>query len=213
MSDSYITVKQQASDEFVVNKSRFIGFAAPVETEQDALAFIRGIREDHRDASHNCYAYILGKNESIIRYSDDGEPSGTAGLPMIGVIRSQKIVNCAVVATRYFGGILLGTGGLTRAYSRTCKTAIDAARPVIMKPTNVYACSLPYSWWDRLNHSLSTVRDASLTDIVYTDQIHFTLSVTADKAEAIIESIRSLTGRSIVIGSPSASFVPWEIQA
>ena len=113
--DSYITVREEASDEVVITKSRFIGYAAPCETEEDALAFLRRIREMHRDARHHCYAYVIGKNKGIMRYSDDGEPAGTAGLPMMDVLKSRDVVDCAVVVVRYFGGVLLGTGGLVRA--------------------------------------------------------------------------------------------------
>ena len=112
----YRTLRQSASDEFVINKSRFIGYAAPCETEAEALAFLQSIRTKHKDATHNCYAYIIGQNAGIMRYSDDGEPGGTAGLPMMEVLKHQGVVNCCCVVTRYFGGVLLGAGGLVRAY-------------------------------------------------------------------------------------------------
>lgn len=114
----YRTLRQSASDEFIINKSRFIGYAAPCETEAEALAFLQSIRTKHKDATHNCYAYIIGQNAGIMRYSDDGEPGGTAGLPMIEVLKHQGVVNCCCVVTRYFGGVLLGAGGLVRAYTQ-----------------------------------------------------------------------------------------------
>ena len=104
----YRTLQQFASDEFIINKSRFIGYAAPCETEAEALAFLQSIRTKHKDATHNCYAYIIGQNAGIMRYSDDGEPGGTAGLPMMEVLKHQGVVNCCCVVTRYFGGVLLG---------------------------------------------------------------------------------------------------------
>ena len=104
----YRTLRQSASDEFIINKSRFIGYAAPCETEAEALAFLQTIRTKHKDATHNCYAYIIGQNAGIMRYSDDGEPGGTAGLPMMEVLKHQGVVNCCCVVTRYFGGVLLG---------------------------------------------------------------------------------------------------------
>ena len=104
----YRTLRQFASDEFIINKSRFIGYAAPCETEAEALAFLQSIRTKHKDATHNCYAYIIGQNAGIMRYSDDGEPGGTAGLPMMEVLKHQGVVNCCCVVTRYFGGVLLG---------------------------------------------------------------------------------------------------------
>ena len=107
--NGYKTLLQEANDEYIVNKSRFIGSAAPVETPEQALAFLDKIRQQYKDATHNCYAYIIGKNAGIMRYSDDGEPGG---MPIIEVMKARGVVDCAVVVTRYFGGILLGAGGL-----------------------------------------------------------------------------------------------------
>ena len=105
------------------------------EQSEEALAFLEAVRARHRDATHHCYAYIIGRNAGIMRYSDDGEPSGTAGMPIIEVMKARGVVDCAVVVTRYFGGILLGAGGLVRAYSHTCALALDAARVCQMHPT------------------------------------------------------------------------------
>ena len=124
---SYKTLREENSAEFIINKSRFIGYGCPCETEEEALAFLARIRQKHKDATHNCYAYIIGLNSGIMRYSDDGEPGGTAGMPIIEVMKARGVVNCAVVVTRYFGGILLGAGGLVRAYAQGSKTALDAA--------------------------------------------------------------------------------------
>ena len=121
----YRTLRQSASDEFIINKSRFIGYAAPCETEAEALAFLQSIRTKHKDATHNCYAYIIGQNAGIMRYSDDGEPGGTAGLPMMEVLKHQGVVNCCCVVTRYFGGVLLGAGGLVRAYTQGAVVALE----------------------------------------------------------------------------------------
>lgn len=109
--NGYKTVLREARDEVVIHKSRFIGHAAPVSSAEEALGFLARIREEHRDATHNCYAYIIGRNAGIMRYSDDGEPSGTAGMPIIEVMKARGVVDCAVVVTRYFGGILLGPAG------------------------------------------------------------------------------------------------------
>ncbi|MER2054786.1 MAG: YigZ family protein, partial [Clostridia bacterium] len=135
--DSYITVREEASDEVVIMKSRFIGYVAPCETEEDALAFLRRIKEKHRDARHHCYAYVIGLNAGVMRYSDDGEPGGTAGLPMMDVLKNAGAVNCCVVVVRYFGGVLLGTGGLVRAYTLGCKIALESAGLVRMELSDV----------------------------------------------------------------------------
>ena len=157
MPGDYKTLKQAASDEFIVSKSRFIGYASPCRTEEEALAFLKSIREKHKDATHNCYAYVIGENAGIMRYSDDGEPGGTAGLPMMEVIKSQQIVNCCVVVTRYFGGVLLGAGGLVRAYPKGCAIALNAARIVRMQLSQKILLDVPYPLWDRVNHALKSL--------------------------------------------------------
>ncbi len=155
--NAYKTVKQTASGEFVVNKSRFIGHAAPVESEEAALAFLQRIRQEHKDATHNCYAYIIGQNAGIMRYSDDGEPGGTAGMPIMEVIRARGVVNICVVVTRYFGGILLGAGGLVRAYSHGSAIALDAAQVAVMEKSQRWWVEVAYSRWDTVLHNLKSL--------------------------------------------------------
>ena len=128
----YKTLLKEAAEEYSIQKSRFIGRAAPVTTVEEALRFLEQVRSEHRTATHNCYAYILGQNAGIMRYSDDGEPGGTAGLPMMEVLKARGVVNCAVVVTRYFGGVLLGTGGLVRAYTQATQAGIEAAELVVV---------------------------------------------------------------------------------
>ena len=124
---SYITVKNFGEDSFEEKKSEFIGYAKRVESEEEAKEFVAEIKNKHKQARHNCWAYIVGENMGIQRYSDDGEPQGTAGIPILEVMKKQGITDCAVVVTRYFGGILLGTGGLTRAYTQGASIAIKSA--------------------------------------------------------------------------------------
>ena len=126
MTEEYRTLKMEASDEFIEKKSRFIGYAKPVKTQQEANDFIETIRKKHWDATHNVYAYVLRENMTK-RFSDDGEPQGTAGIPVIDVLNKEDLTDCVVVVTRYFGGTLLGAGGLVRAYSHSAKIAVDAA--------------------------------------------------------------------------------------
>ena len=139
MCDSYITVGKRAISEFVEKKSKFIGYVKPVSTEGDALSFINEIKSRHWDARHNVFAYVVREN-NIARYSDDGEPHGTAGVPILDIIKRNNLQNVVVVVTRYFGGILLGTGGLVRAYSQAASSAIDLARVVEM--VCCYDCGL-----------------------------------------------------------------------
>ena len=123
----YITVKEQGEDFFIEKKSKFIGHCKPVKTESEALEFISEIKSKHADANHNVYAYILRENGTQ-RFSDDSEPQGTAGIPVIDALKKANIVDVVVVATRYFGGTLLGGGGLIRAYSHTASIAVEAAK-------------------------------------------------------------------------------------
>ena len=129
---NYLTIAKEASDEFVERKSRFMGFIKPVTTEEEALAFIREKQKKYWDATHNVYAYVLNGG-NLCRFSDDGEPQGTAGIPVLDVLRKEGLVDCVVVVTRYFGGILLGAGGLVRAYSHGAKIAVDAGGVVEMR--------------------------------------------------------------------------------
>lgn len=129
---NYLTVAREAQDEFVEKRSRFMGAIQPVTTEEEALAFIHAKQKKYWDATHNVYAYVLNGG-NLCRFSDDGEPQGTAGIPVLDVLRKEGLTDCVVVVTRYFGGILLGGGGLVRAYSHGAKMAVDAAGVVEMR--------------------------------------------------------------------------------
>lgn len=148
MSD-YLTLRKEASDEFIEKRSRFIGYAKPVTTQDEAMDFINTIRSKHWDATHNVYAYVLRDGQSR-RYSDDGEPSGTAGVPVLDVLLKENITDCVVVATRYFGGVLLGAGGLVRAYSHTSKIAVEAAGIIKMSVCSVLSVTCDYNFYGRL---------------------------------------------------------------
>ncbi|MCL1964272.1 MAG: IMPACT family protein [Firmicutes bacterium] len=157
MEHGYKTLRHAGSDSFTVKKSRFIGHGSPARTEKEALDFLRQIREKHKDASHNCWAYIIGRNAGIMRYSDDGEPGGTAGLPIIEVIRARQAVDCCVVVTRYFGGVLLGAGGLTRAYAQGAKAALDAGQIITMEDSVRLRAGVEYPLWGRVEHALKAL--------------------------------------------------------
>ena len=123
---AYLTIREFGEDEFIEKKSRFIGYAKRCETEEEAKAFVAEIKSKHKQARHNCFAYTVGENMGIQRYSDDGEPQGTAGIPILEVMKKSNVTDCAIVVTRYYGGILLGTGGLTRAYTKGASIALKA---------------------------------------------------------------------------------------
>lgn len=171
----YKTVEKEASDFFIEKRSKFIGYAKPVKTQEDALEFISEIKSKHWDATHNVYAYVLREN-NIQRYSDDGEPSGTAGVPVLDVMLKESLVDVCVVATRYFGGTLLGAGGLVRAYSHTSKIALDAAGIITMAQCSVMSAEVDYSFYDRLNILLSDF-SAVILNTSFSDKVCVEFSV------------------------------------
>lgn len=206
---SYKTLREEGGAQFVVNKSRFIGYGCPCRSEEEALAFLARIRQRHKDASHNCYAYVIGRNAGIMRYSDDGEPGGTAGMPIIEVIKARGVVDCAVVVTRYFGGVLLGAGGLTRAYAKGCKTALDAAGVVVMEKSARHLVEIDYSTWQRLEHFL---RDAPcfVQSVEFTDRVLCTLMVRVrDEAQLLADIARVSDGRAETLAD-GTFYHPWE---
>ena len=209
MPGDYKTLKQSAQDEFIVNKSRFIGYASPCQTEEEALAFLKSIREKHKDATHNCYAYVIGENAGIMRYSDDGEPGGTAGLPMMEVIKARGVVNCCVVVTRYFGGVLLGAGGLVRAYTKGCAIALDAAQVSVMEKTCRVLFDVPYPLWDKFNYALQSL-PVLLEKTDFQASVDATLLIRERDCEAVCEKLVSLTdGKADYLQLEEAIFYPW----
>lgn len=150
----YKTISARCEARFIEKKSEFIGYLSPVSTEDEAAAFINEIRAMHRKAAHNCYAYILREN-SIARHSDDGEPSGTAGVPIYEVLRKEELTDIVCVVTRYFGGVLLGAGGLVRAYTRGAKDAVDCAGIKIMAMAVKMKISVDYPLYGRLPQILA----------------------------------------------------------
>lgn len=146
----YKTVDKEACDEFIEKRSRFIGYIKPVTTKEEAVDFINSIKSKHWDATHNVYAYVLRDGQTR-RYSDDGEPQGTAGMPVLDVLLKENVTDCVVVATRYFGGILLGGGGLVRAYSHTAKIAVDAGVVVTMRLCSVMRAECDYNLYGKIN--------------------------------------------------------------
>lgn len=172
---AYRTVAAAAEDEFTEKRSRFIGAVRPVSTEEEAQTFIRARTKQYWDARHNVYAYVLQRG-ALCRFSDDGEPQGTAGVPVLDVLRKEDLTDCAVVVTRYFGGILLGGGGLVRAYSHAAKLAVDAGGVVRMQPCLLGRVTCDYAQYGFLPALIAqcggTVEDTAFTEAV---TLHFAL--------------------------------------
>ena len=188
----YKTLLREAQDEFVVNKSRFIGHGCPCETEEAALAFLARMRAGYRDATHNCYAYIIGANMGVMRYSDDGEPGGTAGMPIIEVMKARGVTNAAVVVTRYFGGVLLGAGGLVRAYTQGAVCALNASGVGVMHPTARYLMEIGYPLLGRMDFFLKD-EPVMVEDKAFTDVITYTLVVRCADEAAFLARLRNMS--------------------
>lgn len=178
MNENYKTVRQGASAEMIERKSRFIGYCRPVETEDEAIEFINAVRAKHREATHNVYAYIVREN-NVMRYSDDGEPAGTAGVPVLEVLRKEGLTDVVVVVTRYFGGVLLGAGGLVRAYGKSARLGVDAAVRVEKQYCRVYSIKSDYSMYGKLQYA---VMDGGyiLKDTVFAEDVELVVCVRLD---------------------------------
>ena len=188
----YKTLLKDAQDEFIINKSRFIGHGRPCETEQDALDFLADMRAKYKDATHNCYAYIIGPNMGVMRYSDDGEPGGTAGMPIIEVMKARAVTNCAVVVTRYFGGVLLGAGGLVRAYTQGAAAALNACGVGVMHPTARYLMEIGYPLLSRMDYFLKD-EPVIVEDRAFTDVVTYTLVVRCADEAGFVERLANLS--------------------
>lgn len=187
----YLTLEQYAFDEYVVNKSRFIGYACPVTSSEEAVDFINSIREKHRDATHNVYAYAV-RSPEYSRYSDDGEPQGTAGMPVLDVIKKNGLTDCCVVVTRYFGGILLGAGGLVRAYSHSASIAVNAAKIVRMGLCSVMVCTCDYGFYSKLT-SVITEFSGITEDTVFGEKVSVVFRIPASSEDGLQKQLTELS--------------------
>lgn len=187
----YKTVEFESSDEFTEKKSRFIGYVKPVKTQAEAVEFINSIKSKHWDATHNVSAYVLKEN-NIQRSSDDGEPSGTAGVPVLDVLLKEGLVDVCVVVTRYFGGTLLGAGGLIRAYSHGSKIAVEAGHIITMAPCKIITASVDYSFYDRMNIMLGDF-GANIENSEFADKVNIVFSL----KESLVDNLsKTLTEQS-----------------
>ncbi len=210
MKASYLTLAGPGRAEITIQRSRFIGQAWPCVSEAEALLHIREAKEKTRDASHHCWAYVVGQNEGIIRYSDDGEPGGTAGLPIVSLIRAERLVDCCVVVTRYFGGVLLGTGGLVRAYTQGCRIALDAAHIVRMELTCLDLCEIPYSVWDKVRYVLEQL-PAKIDKVEYGSAISFILKTRQKDHEQILAQLEQASSRQLLCMKDEEKYDAWDV--
>lgn len=192
----YKTIGGSAEARFIEKKSEFIGYIRHTETEAEALAFLAEIRAMHRKATHNCYAYLLREN-NISRHSDDGEPSGTAGAPIYEVLRREGLTDVTCVVTRYFGGILLGAGGLTRAYAQGAKLAVDAAELRCMDTARRVRLTLAYPLYGKIGKILSEF-DVRTESEEFSAEVVLTAAVRAERAEQLKTALDDLSAGEIL---------------
>ena len=193
MRKAYRILYQGGTGEITEKRSRFIANLKPVESEEEALSFIEETRKKHWDARHNCYAWILGKNGDQKRCSDDGEPSQTAGKPMLDVLEGEGIVKICAVVTRYFGGTLLGTGGLVRAYSKAVQEGLKACTVLTIEPARKLSVTADYNGIGKIQYLLGQ-QEIKILDSEYTDRVELTVLVPDERREKLQADIIEITG-------------------
>lgn len=204
---SYKTILEYGEAEDVINKSRFIGYAKPIESEAEAKAFVEQIKKKHWDATHNVPVYLIGEKFDVQRYSDDGEPSGTAGVPVLTMLKNEGITNLVIVVTRYFGGVKLGTGGLVRAYTHAAKIAVEAARVVekcMYREVNV---DLDYTLHGKFQNFMMNNEAYLLKDTIYSDQVRTVAYIEPDSLETFISQVVDLTSGKVEINEGDDYFL------
>ena len=202
--EEYKTVKNSACEEYVEKRSKFIGSCIPAETEQQAIDFINEQRSKYWDATHNVYAYII-KDTGVMRYSDDGEPQGTAGIPVLEVLKKNQITNAAIVVTRYFGGILLGAGGLVRAYSHSAKIALEKSQIITMKPKCLCELYCSYNQYGRISLAISSL-GGNLDKLDFRDSIKINFHISEENLIILNKQISDLTCGKVSVKSTEMKF-------
>lgn len=196
--NEYKTVFESGESTIIIEKSKFIGYSRHVETEEDALTFINEIKKKNKDATHNVSAYILGEKKNAQKYSDDGEPSGTAGIPILELMKKEELTNSAIVVTRYFGGIKLGAGGLVRAYSKSAKSTLEnslISQKKIFIPIEIL---FDYSFLGKIQNDIST-RNILSSKPAFEDVVKYTIYVDKEEIDSSINHINDLTSGNVII--------------
>lgn len=206
LAKNYRTVHGFGSDEVVINKSRFIGYAKPVESEEEAQSFIAEIKEKHKDATHNVYAYMVGENSNIQRYSDDREPSGTAGIPILEMLKKEDLKNVVVVVTRYFGGIKLGAGGLVRAYIKGAKCGLDGAMIVDKVLYSRIKLRLDYTLYGKVENELMNLNYRT-ENIVYDDAVNLEILCRSEEYDGLVAKLKDLTSANMEYSLAEESYM------
>ena len=197
----YKTVHEFGQDEVIIEKSTFIGYAKPVKTEEEAVEFINEIKKKHKDARHNAWAYTIGQNMNIQRYSDDGEPQGTAGIPTLEVIKKEDLRDVAVVVTRYFGGIKLGAGGLVRAYTKGAKIGLEAAKIIEKVMFQEVRVRIDYNQLGRVQNEIMNM-NYIIKDTIYADNVEIVVYSRLEDVESLVSRMTDITSATaeIILG-------------
>ena len=192
--DEYLVPTGYGEAEFIEKKSRFIGHIWCVESEEEALSKIQEMKKQHYDASHNCWAYVI--RDGAMRFSDDGEPGGTAGNPMMQVLQREQLYNVVCVVTRYFGGILLGAGGLVRAYTKGAKIAIDAAGKSMKRVWTVLYVPCPYTYYERMKLEVEAFGGV-IRKTDFGSEVELEILVAQPKAQAFLDKLTDMTAGTV----------------
>ena len=188
----YKTLHEFGMDEIIIDKSTFIGYAKPIKTEEEAVEFVNEIKKKHKDATHNVWAYTVGPTMNIQRYSDDGEPQGTAGIPTLEVIKKEDLRDVVVVVTRYFGGIKLGAGGLVRAYTKGAKIGIEAAKVIEKVSYNQVGVKIDYNQLGKVQNEIMNM-GYFIKDTIYEDNVEILVYSRVNEVEALVSKITDIT--------------------
>ena len=211
MDKSIITIKQAHSIENVISKSRFIAYIKPVSTENEAKAFIDEIKTKHKDATHNCSAYTVGPEMNIQKANDDGEPSGTAGIPMLEILKKLDIHNVCVVVTRYFGGIKLGAGGLIRAYNGAVRDVIYDIGRVELREAIPVTVTLDYDQTGKFEYELASTTFL-LREQFYTDKVSYQIDVVKNEYDTFIDFLNRITSGNYDLKQEDIKLLPFDIE-
>jgi uncharacterized YigZ family protein len=196
--DQYQTIKKQAEARLDINKSQFIAISFPLDESSDPEQLILSTKQIYPEATHYVYAYIYGLNQAVQKFSDDGEPSGTGGLPILELLKYRKLENTLVVVVRYYGGIKLGTGGLKRAYSKAAQEALHKSKIITLTASRILHLVCPYPYWGKMQYELEN-RQTLVDGIIYKEFVSLTVAVPQGQVEAFSEWIQGLTASQAVI--------------
>ena len=203
---TYKTLHDFGSDEYVVEKSTFIGYAKPIKSEEEAVEFINQIKKKHKDATHNVWAYTVGETMNIQRYSDDGEPQGTAGIPTLEVIKKEDLRDVVVVVTRYFGGIKLGAGGLVIAYTKGAKIGIEAAQIIQKVKYKEVSVTIDYNQIGKVQNEIMNM-GYTIKDTLYSEKVEIIVYSREEEADSLKAKMIDITSGTADVGESESFYL------